>query len=141
MKISIGCDHGGFVLKDMVVSILKARGIEIVDEGTFSDESVDYPDFAKKVAEVVSRGKVDRGILICGTGLGMSITANRFKGVRAAVCNDLITAKYSRLHNDSNILCMGARVIDKSMAEKIVNIWLDTEFEGGRHQRRVDKIE
>jgi ribose 5-phosphate isomerase B len=142
MKLAIGADHGGYVLKKEVVDFLsKIKNIEVVDYGTSGPESVDYPDFGKKVSEAVSNGTADRGILICGTGIGMSIVANRFPKVRAALCHDNFTARMSRLHNDANVLVMGERVIGRGVALDIVKTWLETEFEGSRHQRRLEKIE
>ncbi|MEN2994274.1 MAG: ribose 5-phosphate isomerase B [Thermodesulfovibrio sp.] len=140
MKIAIGADHAGFELKELVSKFIKDKGHEVIDMGTGNSCSVDYPDYAEKVAKAVSDGEVERGILICGTGIGMSIVANKFKNIRAALCNDLFTAKMSRLHNDSNILCMGARVIGKGLALEIVKTWLDTPFEGERHLKRIEKI-
>jgi ribose 5-phosphate isomerase B len=141
MKLAIGCDHGGFELKEEILKFIKTvANIEVSDFGPAAKESVDYPDFGKKVAEAVSRGTMDRGILICGTGIGMSIVANRYPGVRAALCHDHFTAQMSREHNDANILVMGERVIGKGVALEIVKTWLDTEFGGGRHQNRLDKI-
>lgn len=119
--------------------MLKNKGYEVIDMGTESSCSVDYPDYAEAVSKAVSDGSVERGILICGTGIGMSIVANKFKNVRAALCNDLFTAKMSRLHNDANILCIGGRVVGKDLAIEIVNIWFNTSFEGGRHLRRLEK--
>jgi ribose 5-phosphate isomerase B len=141
MKVVISCDHGGWELKSDIVACLKSvANIEIIDYGTMNGDSVDYPDYAKKVSEAVALGGVDRGILICGTGIGMSIVANRYPNIRAALCNDLFSAKMSRLHNDANVLVLGGRVIGKGLAREIVRLWLDTEFEGGRHQKRLDKI-
>ncbi|WP_028842391.1 ribose 5-phosphate isomerase B [Thermodesulfovibrio yellowstonii] len=140
MKIAIGSDHAGFELKELISQIVEDTGHEIIDMGTGSSCSVDYPDYAEAVAQAVSDGKAERGILICGTGIGMSIVANKFKNVRAALCNDLFTAKMSRLHNDANILCMGARVIGKGLAIEIVKTWLSTPFEAERHLKRVEKI-
>jgi len=140
MKVAIGSDHAGFELKELVSHIIKEMGHEVIDMGTGSSCSVDYPDYAEAVANAVSKGKVERGILICGTGIGMSIVANKFKNVRAALCNDLFTAKMSRLHNDANILCLGGRIIGKDLAKEIVNIWFSTDFEGGRHEKRLEKI-
>jgi ribose 5-phosphate isomerase B len=136
----IACDHGGIELKDTISTYLAERGIEVKDLGTISPESVDYPDFGEKVARSVSRGEADQGILVCGTGIGMSIVANKFPGVRAALVTDEFTAQMSREHNDANILVMGGRVLTAEQARKMVGIWLDTPFEGGRHQRRLDKI-
>lgn len=141
MKLAIGADHGGFELKKEIVGFLKKIGnIEVLDFGTAGPDSVDYPDFGSKVSEAVSNGQADRGILICGTGIGMSIVANRYPKIRAALCHDHFTAKMSRQHNDANILVMGERVIGRGVACEIVQTWLDTEFEGGRHQLRLDKI-
>jgi len=140
MRVALGCDHAGFILKDVVAESLAQAGHEVLDEGTFSEESCDWPEFAERVARRVSSGEAERGIAICGTGLGMAMTANKLPGVRAAVCNDLYTARYSRLHNDANVLTMGARVIGPGVAEEIVRIWMETPFEGGRHSRRLDKL-
>jgi ribose 5-phosphate isomerase B len=142
MKIAIGSDHGGFELKEEVVKFLKTRAnIHIEDFGVAGKDSVDYPDYGGKVSEAVSRGAVDRGILICGTGIGMSIVANRYPKVRAALCHDHFTAQMSREHNDANILVMGERVIGKGVALEIVKTWLETAFAGGRHQLRLNKIQ
>jgi ribose 5-phosphate isomerase B len=138
--LAIGADHGGVRLKDVVVGALERRGIPFVDVGTNDQASVDYPDFAAKVASGVANGDYDRGILICGTGIGMSIAANKFFGVRAALCHDTYTARMARLHNDANILVVGERVTGPGVAEEIVEVWLDTPFEGGRHSLRVEKI-
>ncbi len=140
MKIAIGCDHAGFGLKEDILRLLKSLDINLIDCGTNTTESVDYPDFGEKVSELVSSGKVDRGILICGTGIGMSMVANKFPNVRASLCNDLFTAKMSRMHNDANILVLGGRIIGKDLAAEIVKVWLNTPFEGERHLRRLDKI-
>jgi ribose 5-phosphate isomerase B len=141
MKLAIGCDHGGFELKEEILKFIKTvANIQVSDFGPATKESVDYPDFGAKVAEAVSTGAMDRGILICGTGIGMSIVANRFPNVRAALCHDHFTAQMSREHNDANVLVMGERVIGKGVALEIAKTWLDTEFAGGRHQKRLDKI-
>lgn len=140
MRAAIGCDHAGVGLKNEILPILEELVIEWKNFGTDSEESVDYPDFGEKVAEEVSKGNFDRGILICGTGIGMSIVANKFPGIRAALCNDAYSAKMSRLHNDANVLILPGRVIDNEAAKIIVKIWFSTPFEGGRHQRRLDKI-
>jgi len=140
MKIALGCDHGGWELKDIVTGVLKSSGIEVMDMGTAGEDSVDYPDYAAKVAEAVSSGRADRGVAICGTGIGMSIVANKYPGVRAALCHDSYTARMSRMHNDSNILVLGGRVTGREVAVEMLKQWLATPFEGGRHQRRVDKI-
>ena len=138
--IAIGCDHGGFVLKESIISQLKEKGIEILDVGSFDGGPVDYPDIAKKVCAAIQEGKAEKGILVCGTGIGMSIAANKHKGIRAAVCSEHFSARYTRLHNDTNVLCLGARVIGPGLASELVDIFLKTPFEGGRHQTRVDKI-
>jgi ribose 5-phosphate isomerase B len=140
MKIILGCDHGGWELKEAIAGLLKSLSVEVTDVGTMSEESVDYPDFAAKVAEAVSSGTVDRGIAVCGTGIGMSIVANKFPGVRAALCHDSYTARMSRLHNDANVLVLGGRVTGSEVAIELLKQWLATPFEGGRHQRRLDKI-
>lgn len=141
MKLAIGADHGGFVLKQEIVTYLKKiENIEVIDYGTSGPDSVDYPDFGRKVAEAVSNGTADRGILICGTGIGMSMVANRYPRVRAALCHDHFTAQMSRQHNDANVLCMGERVIGRGVACDVVKTWLETDFEGGRHQKRLEKI-
>lgn len=138
--IIIGCDHAAYPLKEMVKSYLTGRRIEVADAGTGSEISVDYPDFGVKVAAQVSAGRFERGILLCGTGLGMSMVANKFPDVRAALCNDLFAAIMGRRHNNANILVMGGRVIGKTLAMEIVKAWLETPFEGGRHQTRIDKF-
>ena len=140
MRAAIGCDHAGVGLKNEILPILEELAIEWKNFGTDSEESVDYPDFGERVAEEVSKDNFDRGILICGTGIGMSIVANKFPGIRAALCNDAYSAKMSRLHNDANVLILPGRVIDNEAAKIIVKIWFSTPFEGGRHQRRLDKI-
>lgn len=140
MKVALGCDHAGYALKELVSSCLSAGGHEVSDQGTYTEESCDYPDFAEKVARAVARGDAERGILICATGIGMAMAANKLPGIRAAVCNDLYTARFSRLHNDANLLALGARVVGPGLAEEIVKTWMGTDFEGGRHSRRVAKI-
>jgi len=141
MKLAIGCDHGGFELKEEILKFIKTvANIQVSDFGPAGKESVDYPDFGAKVADAVSKGTMDRGILICGTGIGMSIVANRYPNVRAALCHDHFTAQMSREHNDANVLVMGERVIGKGVALEIAKTWLDTEFAGGRHRKRLDKI-
>ncbi len=140
-KISIGSDHGGFEYKDVIKNFLTNEGYEVIDEGTYSKESCDYPEIAKQVAKKVSTGEVSRGILICGSGIGMSIAANKVKGIRAALCSETTSARLSREHNNSNVLCMGQRLIGETMAVEIVKVWLNTEFSGGRHQNRIDMIE
>jgi len=140
MKIGIGCDHAGLELKNEILTLLKDLGFECVDFGTNSPQSVDYPDFGEKVSEAVSSGGVERGILICGTGIGMSIVANKFPHVRASLCNELFTARMSRLHNDANILVLGGRIVGKDLAKEIVRTWINTPFEGERHCLRLKKI-
>jgi ribose 5-phosphate isomerase B len=140
-KIIIGSDHAGYPMKEKVKAKLQKQGIQVEDIGTYSEESVDYTDFGKEVACKVSDGTFDRGILICGTGLGMSMVANRFRGVRAALANDLFSAIMSRRHNDSNVLVMGGRLIGDTLAMQVLDTWLGTPFEGGRHQRRLEKMD
>jgi ribose 5-phosphate isomerase B len=140
LKIAIGSDHAGYALKEDIKKALEARNDIIVDIGTDTESSVDYPDFGIEVARLVAGGKAEKGILVCGTGIGMSITANKVKGIRAALAFDLYTAVQSRKHLDANILVLGGRITGKGLAEEIVRAWLDTPFEGGRHQKRIDKI-
>lgn len=140
MKIAIGSDHGGLELKKHVVALLKKQGHEVFDFGTHSMESCDYPDFAFQAAQHVAKGQSERGIVICTTGIGVSIVANKVRGVRCALVDNEDAAKLTRMHNNTNVLALGARYVEPSLAEKIVTTWLETEFEGGRHQRRVDKI-
>ena len=139
-RIIIGSDHAGFLLKEAIKQYLADKGYAITDVGTDSTEPVDYPDFAAKVANRVSAGGLDRGILVCGSGAGMTIVANKFPHIRAALCLDVETARLSRLHNDTNILVLAGRRTDTELAKSITQMWLNTEFEGGRHQRRIDKI-
>lgn len=141
LKIAIGCDHGGFNLKNKVIEYLKARNIEYKDYGIYSLESSDYPEVAKAVSKEVTAQKYDRGILVCGTGLGMAIAANKVKGIRAVTISDTYSARVSRAHNNANVLCLGERVIGEHLALDIVDMWLKTGFEGGRHKRRLDMIE
>lgn len=140
MKIAIGSDHGGYSLKLEVEKHLNERGIEWEDLGCHSLESCDYPVYGKLVGEAVARGDFDLGLLFCGTGIGISMAANKVKGVRAACCSDAFSAKYTRLHNDANILCMGGRVVGPGLACELVDLFIDTPFEGGRHQRRIDAV-
>jgi ribose 5-phosphate isomerase B len=140
MKVAIASDHRGFHLKEKVIGLLKSKGHTVIDDGPSSDEAVDYPDFAALVARKVSVGEVDRGILICGTGIGMAISANKFPGIRAAACTDEVTAELSRRHNDLNVLCLSGDLLSSRVIERLVEVWMDTEFEGGRHERRVAKI-
>lgn len=140
MKIAIGCDHGGFEHKNAIMEHLKERGFTVTDFGIYENKSVDYPDIALPVAKSVASGENDLGILVCGTGIGMSLAANKVRGIRAAVCSDHFSAKYTRLHNDANILCLGGRVIGIGTALELADLFVDTAFEGGRHQKRIDKI-
>jgi len=140
MKIAIGSDHGGYKLKEEIKKHLLSKRAKLKDFGAFSEESVDYPDIGKKVAKAVAAKKFRFGILVCGTGLGMSMVANKVSGIRAAVCHNIYTAKMSRAHNDANILALGGRVLTKKAALKIVDMFLRTPFEGGRHLRRIRKI-
>jgi len=139
--ILIGSDHAGYALKEFIKTFLTAMGLAVEDCGAFSEDSVDYSDIGIKLAQKVAESKGRRGILICGTGIGMSMAANRVKNARAALCNDLFSAALSRKHNDANILVMGGRVIGTELAKEIVRVWLETPFEGGRHQRRIDKLD
>lgn len=140
MKIAIGSDHGGYTLKEIIREHLEERGFTVKDFGTDSTESADYPDFAEEVGEAVAAGDFEKGILICGTGIGISIAANKIPGVFCALVGDCFSAKASREHNNTNIIALGERVLGPGLAMKIVDIWLDTEFKGGRHQKRIDKI-
>lgn len=139
-KIVIGCDHAALQMKNKVIAHLKDRGFDVVDVGTYSEDSCDYPDFGYAAAKMVADGEVKRGIVICGTGIGISISANKVKGIRCALCGDLFSAEMTRRHNDANMLAMGARVISDELALQITDKFLDTPFEGGRHQRRIDKM-
>ncbi|AWI07646.1 ribose 5-phosphate isomerase B [Clostridium drakei] len=140
MKIAFGSDHAGLPLKKEIISHLEGKGIQIEDFGTYTESSCDYPEFALKVAEEVAAKNFDFGILVCGTGIGISIAANKVSGIRAAVCGDTFSAHACRQHNDANILALGQRVVGLGLALDIVDIFLDTKFEGGRHQTRIDKI-
>ncbi len=140
MLIAIGSDHAGLEMKTEIIALLKELGSECIDCGTDTPQSVDYPDFGEKVSDAVSTGKTERGILICGTGIGMSIVANKFPNIRAALCNELFSAKMSRLHNDANILVLGGRIVGKDLAKEIIRTWMTTPFEGGRHLNRLKKI-
>ena len=140
MKITIGSDHGAVDLKDDVKKVLAEFGVEVTDIGTFGTEAVDYPDIAEKVCADVVSGAADRGIVLCGTGIGISIAANKIHGIRCALCNDVYSAKMSREHNNANVLAMGGRVLGFGVAGEIVRAWLTSEFTGGRHERRVNKI-
>ena len=138
--IAIASDHAGFPLKEEIKKYLTEKGVEFIDCGTDSDASVDYAAFAQKACLKVSSGECDKAVLCCGTGIGISMAANKVKGIRAACCSDYFSAKFTRVHNDANVLCMGARVIGGGLACELVDVFLNTEFEGGRHQRRVDQI-
>ncbi len=141
LKIAIGSDHGGLQYKESIISQFNSAEFEFIDVGTYTTDSCDYPVIAKQVSEKVVKGEADRGILVCGTGIGMSIAANKVKGIRAALCGETYSARLTRQHNDSNVLCIGQRVIGESLAFDIVEVWLKTEFDGGRHKRRVDMLE
>lgn len=138
MKVAIGCDHGGIDLKKNIIAVLRELGHEVEDQGSNSSDSVDYPNYAKLVTTLVKEGVCERGILICGTGIGMSMAANRIPGIRAALCHEMFSARMSREHNDANILCLGARVTGPGLAQEIVRTWMTSDFSGGRHQRRID---
>ena len=140
MKIAIACDHSALEFKEEVKRLLAARGFEAVDFGTYTADSCHYPIFGARAAKAVADGRCDLGIVICGTGIGMSMAANKIKGIRCALCSDTYSAKMTRIHNDSNVLALGARVIGVELAKEIVNAWLDAAFEGGRHQVRIDMI-
>jgi ribose 5-phosphate isomerase B len=140
-KIAIGADHAGVEYKQPLIQYLESKGYEIVNVGTDTTDSVDYPIYAKKVCEEVASGRVDTGILICGTGIGMSMMANKQKGIRAAVCGDIKSAEFTRLHNDANVLCMGARIISFDLCKQITDIYLTTDFMGGKHKVRIDMFE
>lgn len=140
MMIALGADHGGFALKEEIKKFLDESGTAYRDFGTFSTDSVDYPDFAEAVGKAVAAGEFEKGILCCGTGIGISMAANKIKGIRAACCSDYFSAKYTRLHNDANILCLGGRVVGPGLALELADVFLRTQFEGGRHALRVEKI-
>lgn len=137
MNIAVGCDHGGFALKQVICTLLEEMGHQVNDVGCASEASVDYPEFADKVCMALHDGSSERGILICGTGIGMSMAANRHRHIRAALCHESLTARLSREHNDANVLCLGARVLGEAIALDIVKSWVSTEFAGGRHLRRI----
>ena len=140
MKIAIGCDHGGFEHKNAIAEHLRERGFEVNDFGIYENKSVDYPEIALKVANSIKNGENELGILVCGTGIGMSMAANKVNGIRAAACSDHFSAKYTRLHNNANILCLGGRVIGIGTALELADLFVDTKYEGGRHQHRLDMI-
>ena len=139
--IAIGCDHAGVKFKAELIDFLKERGHEVLDCGCYTEESVDYPDIAEATCAKVLSGEAERAVLICGTGVGISMAANKIHGIRAALCGDCFSAKYTRLHNDANAICFGARVMGTGLAKELLEIFLSTPFEGGRHQRRIDKID
>ncbi|MBU5436741.1 ribose 5-phosphate isomerase B [Tissierella sp. MSJ-40] len=140
MKIGIGSDHAGYELKEYIKDYLKEEGIEYVDYGTNTIDSVDYPDYAKKVAEAVATKEIEKAIVICGTGIGISIACNKVKGIRCALCSDTYSARMSMEHNNANILALGGRVIGRDLAMEIVSVWLKSKFQGGKHERRINKI-
>ena len=140
MKIAMACDHGGLELKETIKKHLEQRGFEVADFGTYSKDSCDYPDYARPAAEAVASGECERGILVCTTGIGVSITANKVKGVRCALLSDPVSARLTRQHNDTNMMALGQGFVGSMLALQIVDTWLDTAFEGGRHQRRIDKM-
>ena len=139
-KIIIGCDHGGFELKNEIIKHLEKRGIQVTDVGTYSTDSCNYPDYARALCVRIQSGEFERGILVCGTGIGISIAANKHNGIRAACCSDTFSARMTRMHNDANVLCMGGRVVGPGLACDMVDLFVDTDFEGGRHQARVDML-
>jgi ribose 5-phosphate isomerase B len=141
MRIALASDHAGLELKEFVKGLLTAQGHQVEDVGTHTRESVDYPDFAQAACRRVLCGDADRAVLVCGSGVGMSMAANRFKGIRAVLCMDLYLARYSRLHNDSNVLCLPGRLMGQGLAEEVLKVWMETPFEGGRHQKRVEKLD
>jgi ribose 5-phosphate isomerase B len=141
LKVVVGADHAGYELKEVFKEVFRSKNIEFMDVGTMNgNNSVDYPDFAATVARKVASGEYDRGVIVCGTGVGMAISANKVRGIRAANCNEVVTARFSRLHNDANVLTIGSRIVGLEVAREILTVWLVTEFEGGRHAGRVDKI-
>ena len=141
MKIAVASDHGGFALQEVIAKYLEENGYEVLNLGTYSEDSVDYPEYGKKCAEAVVSGEAERGIVVCGTGIGISIAANKVKGARCALCTSVHMAEMTRLHNDANMVALGGRTTDDELALEIVKTWLTTEFEGGRHQRRVDMLD
>lgn len=140
MTIAIACDHGGYRLKKVLFKELQRQGYKVKDFGTYSEESCDYPDYAAKAAKAVASGECDKGVVVCGTGIGVSITANKVKGIRCALCHDVFSAKATRNHNDANMLAMGQRVIGEGLAIEVLNAWLSSDFEGGRHIPRIEKM-
>ena len=139
-KIVIGCDHGGLELKNEIIKHLNTKGIETCDVGTYTSESCNYPDYAKALCKKIQSGEFERGILVCGTGIGMSIAANKHKGIRAACCSDTFSARMTRMHNDANVLCLGGRVVGAGLALDMIDLFVETEFEGGRHSLRVGML-
>ncbi len=139
-KIVIGCDHGGLELKNEIIVHLNKRGIEVTDVGTYTSDSCNYPDYARALCKKIQSGEFERGILVCGTGIGMSMAANKHRGIRAACCSDTFSARMTRMHNNANVLCLGGRVVGAGLACDMVDLFVDTEFEGGRHQSRVDMV-
>ncbi len=140
MKIAVACDHGGLRLKNVLIEEMNKQGYEVVDFGTYSDDSCDYPDYAAKAAKAVANKECDKGVVVCGTGIGVSICCNKVKGVRCALVHDVFSAKATRAHNDTNMLAMGQRVIGEGLAIEILNAWLHTDYEGGRHDLRIEKM-
>ena len=140
MKIAMACDHGGLRLKNVLKADLEKNGYEVEDFGTYSEDSCDYPDYASLAAKAVASGKCERGVVVCGTGIGVSITANKVDGIRCALCHDVFSAKATRNHNDSNMLAMGQRVIGEGLALEILHTWMSNEYEGGRHDARIEKM-
>ncbi|MDD8048630.1 MAG: ribose 5-phosphate isomerase B [Thomasclavelia sp.] len=140
MKIAVACDHGGFRLKNVIIEDLKKNGYEVEDFGTYSEDSCDYPDYAGKAAKAVASGECEKGVVVCGTGIGVSITANKVKGIRCALTHDVFSAKATKAHNDANMIAMGQRVIGEGLALEILHAYLETEYEGGRHEQRIKKM-
>lgn len=140
MKIAVACDHGGLRLKNVLIDEMKKQGYEVVDYGTYTEDSCDYPDYASKAAKAVASGECEKGVIVCGTGIGVSITCNKVDGIRCALCHDVFSAKATRAHNDTNMIAMGQRVIGEGLAVEILNAWLHTDFEGGRHVKRIEKM-
>ncbi len=140
MKIAVACDHGGLQLKNALIKNMESQGYEVVDFGTYTTDSCDYPDYASKAAKAVASGECDKGVVVCGTGIGVSIVANKVKGIRCALVHDVFSAKATRQHNDTNMIAMGQRVIGEGLAIEILNAWLHTDYEGGRHDLRIQKM-
>ena len=140
MKIAVACDHGGYRLKNFLMTEMVQQGYEVIDFGTYNEKSCDYPDYASKAAKAVASGECEKGVVVCGTGIGVSITCNKVNGIRCALVHDVFSAKATRAHNDTNMLAMGQRVIGEGLALEILNAWLHTEYEGGRHEARIRKV-